>query len=182
MISIISTLILVIVYILISNLQNEYSLNQLSSDSIGFMKKISYPEEVFFILTDHLTILAVFSAVFLFAFIMSSSKHPKFLVQIFKIINLKLLPIYQLTRILSCLCWPMREVIPFNSLYLVPLIIPISLIKTKFIRSIIAETSGEMNIISRSILQVITIICSCFLLFLIPFLQSYIKKTYLSSL
>ena len=182
MFKILITFILATIYFILSNVITRSDLKLLSSNFADFLQKAQFMEGVTFLITDHIIIMSLFFIVVLFTYLIGASKSPIEFINKFKALNLSLLPMYQVTRILSLVCWPMRDIIPFNSLLLVPIIIPISLIKTKIIKSYMAKEDGEMNSISRLIVQIITILCTALLVFLIPFFQSFIKKTYLSSL
>lgn len=178
-IRIIITIIFATLYILLSSIkEGKIRFNELNFQRIT--EEINYKNEAVFFLSDHLVIATVFLLIAFFSYLHGNSKSIQDLFKKILQTNITLLPTYQLTRLLSLLCWPMRELIPFNSLYLVPIIIPISILKTKIIQSLTQHESGEMNIISKGALQIITITCGLTLLFLLPFFQSYVKKIYLS--
>lgn len=181
MIRLFFSILLALVYFFLSNLKTKKDLDSIANDFQVVFSKFNFAEGGLFLITDHLIILTIFLIVIFYSYFLGDSKSPKEIIFKFRDINFKLLPIYQVTRILSLLSWSMRELIPFNSLLLVPIIIPISLIKAKIVKNHLEEETGTINILSNSFLKLITLICGVILLFLIPFLQSFIRKTYLGS-
>ena len=179
MLRVIITLIIAGIYSLLSGFRTRDDLSLSESNIDSFIKNINPVEAGIIFVTDNIIIVSLFFILVLFVYFIGDSKAPKEFVNKFKQLNFKLLPAYQLTRVLSLLCWPMREIIPFNSLLLVPLVLPISYLKIKIIKSYLEDDSGSLGFISKTTIQIITITCSVLLLFLIPFLQSFIKKNYL---